>query len=296
MGSQYYILLCNIHLKQPRLSLSRSCYLRRIEKKISVFDLALAGTKGFRTWAMLEPVIDSCCCELVSEDVPDYDHGYDTLNRGWLISAMLFLRGYYYAFPVAFNLYSWESFAGQTLPDVKEKNKLPAFQGRLLDYQLIILAPPPDAKNHGDVSEIDAEWISSNFDTFNNLAYQSDSFRMALEASVDWRYAKEFRSAVSRIWGGIEALYGVNSELVFRLSLYSASLLEERGMCRKERFDQIKKLYSMRSKVVHGEKVSDEDLQTTLHKSFFLLRELIMLCIRNQHVINADDINSALFS
>jgi len=126
MGTKYYILLCNINLRKSKLSLSHSCYLRRIEKKISVFDLALAGTKGFRAWAVLEPLINSCRCELVSEETPQYNYGYDVLNRGWLISAMLFLKGYYFVLPVAFNTYSWESFAGQTLPEAKEKNELPA--------------------------------------------------------------------------------------------------------------------------------------------------------------------------
>ena len=118
---------------------------------------------------------------------------------------------------------------------------------------------------------------------------------MALEASIDWRYSKEPRSAISRIWGGIESLYGVNSELVFRISLYSATLLEARGEHRKERFNQVKKLYSMRSKVVHGEKVSDADMQMTLHESFFLLRELLLLCAKNQRVISNTDIDSSLF-
>ena len=150
MSTQYYILLCNINLDQPEVSLSHSCYLRRIEKKITVFDLALAGTKGFRSWAMLEPIIDSCRCELVSKEIPNYDHGYDTLNRGWLISAMLFLRGYYYALPVAFNTYSWESFAGQTYPLRENENELPTFCGELIDFNLTQLAPPSDAKSHND--------------------------------------------------------------------------------------------------------------------------------------------------
>ena len=295
MGTKYYILLCNINLRKSKLSLSHSCYLRRIEKKISVFDLALAGTKGFRAWAVLEPLINSCRCELVSEETPQYNYGYDVLNRGWLISAMLFLKGYYFVLPVAFNTYSWESFAGQTLPEAKEKNELPAFQGGLTDYGLTVLSLPTEAKDHSEILEADAKWIEANFDIFNELAYKSDSFRMALEASIDWRYSKEPRSAISRIWGGIESLYGVNSELVFRISLYSATLLEACGEHRKERFNQVKKLYSMRSKVVHGEKVSDADMQMTLHESFFLLRELLLLCAKNQRVISNTDIDSSLF-
>lgn len=53
---------------------------------------------------------------------------------------------------------------------------------------------------------------------------------------------------------GVEALYlpDGNDELTFRLSLRVAFLLEETGSKRKELFEFIKKMYKIRSKIVHG--------------------------------------------
>jgi len=78
------------------------------------------------------------------------------------------------------------------------------------------------------VSSEDAAWIAMQFETFNRLASKSEPFRLALEAAIDWRYAKEPRLVVSRIWSGIEAVFGVTSELVYRISILSASQLARR--------------------------------------------------------------------
>lgn len=56
-----------------------------------------------------------------------------------------------------------------------------------------------------------------------------ERFRFALEAAVDWRYAKGPRAAVARIWAGVESLLGISSELVYRVSLTAASVVALRG-------------------------------------------------------------------
>lgn len=123
----------------------------------------------------------------------------------------------------------------------KSRRDLPPFSGHLLEFHLHLLVNR-DARVDG-VGVDDATWISAHFDTFNRLASESAAFRMGLEAAIDWRYAKEPRAAVARLWAGIEALFGISSELVYRISLLSASLLEPRGERRKARFDAVKKLY-----------------------------------------------------
>ena len=133
------------------------------------------------------------------------------------------------------------------------------------------------------------------FETFNHLASKSEPFRLALEAAIDWRYAKEPRLAVSRIWSGIEAVFGVTSELVYRISIFSASLLEERGEPRKTRLQAVKRLYGLRSKAVHGEPLPPETLVSAMNDSHRLLRELLLLTIERGHVLGAGDFDDALF-
>ena len=200
--------------------------------------------------------------------------GYGTLNRAWLASTLLVLRGFTRHLCVACSSYSWNIVAGhqertshvfqQQLreegPDAavyKSKRDLPRFQGNLLDFHLTLLTNK-DARTD-EVSLEDAGWIHQHFDVFNNLAAQSQPFRFALEAAIDWRFAKDARSAVARLWSGIEAIFGITSELVYRISLLSACLLAERGDTRKAKFEQVKKLYGLRSKVVHGEQLTDKE-------------------------------------
>jgi hypothetical protein len=175
----------------------------------------------------------------------------------------------------------------------ESKRDLPRFHGTLLDYHLTLLTNR-DART-GEASIEDAAWIHEHFDVFNNLAAQSQPFRFALEAAVDWRFAKDARSAVARLWSGIEAIFGITSELVYRISLLSACLLAERGDARKARFEEVKKLYGLRSKVVHGEQLTEEKVASALNDSYQLLAALMLLSINNGHVLGQEDFDQALF-
>jgi len=236
--------------------------------------------------------------------------GYDTLNRAWLSTALLVLRGFTRLWGVACSGYSWNTIAGhqirhsedfhhQLLVEGVEKavfeprESLPPFKGNLLDYHLSCFTDE-DSREDGPNSE-DALWIRENFEPFDRMAAESESFRLALEAAVDWRFAKEPRSAVARLWGGIEAIFGVSSELVFRIALYSACLLSLRGRLRQAKFEEVKKLYGLRSKIVHGERLAEERITQAMSDSFHLLRDLLLLAVKNGHPISGGDIDRAVF-
>ncbi|HEY2802242.1 MAG TPA: hypothetical protein VGI85_16765 [Chthoniobacterales bacterium] len=191
--------------------------------------------------------------------------------------------------------YSWNLIAGhqvRTSEDFQKQaqrdgidktvfqpeHSLPPFRGNLLDYHLSAFI---DADCRSDSpNAADAEWVKIHFDTFNRLASENEPFNFALEAVMDWRFAKEPRSAVARLWGGIEALFGISSELVYRISLYAACLLAPRGEPRKRKFEEVKKLYGLRSKVVHGETLPEERILQAMSSSFQLLRDLLIVTVR----------------
>ena len=100
--------------------------------------------------------------------------------------------------------------------------------------------------------------------------------------------------AIARLWVGIEAMLNINTELSYRIALYASTVLEERGEARKMRFHDIKKLYSMRSRAVHGDPMTDEDLITTIEKSFRLLKELIIYCCKRQQILTTEYIENLL--
>lgn len=244
----WYVLIAGLHCPATALTFAPGVSLRPLDQPLSVFDLAAAGAVGFRSWAVLEPVGPACCSEIESAKDAAILPGYDTLNRAWLASTLLVLRGFTQHLCVACNSYSWNIIAGhqertshvfqQQLREegpnaavYRSKRDLPRFQGNLLDFHLGVLTNQ-DVRTD-EVSVDDAAWIRERFDVFNDLATQSQPFRFALEAAIDWRFAKDARSAVARLWSGIEAIFGITSELVYRISLLSACLLADRGDARK---------------------------------------------------------------
>lgn len=306
----WYILTVGLPAIAESLTLAPGVSLRPIATPLSVFDLAAAGAVGFAGWSVLEPIAHACTCEIESALDANVTPGYDTLNRAWLASTMLVLRGFTQHLCVACSRYTWQKISGhqerhsavfkkQMIDDgvdsavFNPKEDLPPFQGRLLEFHLTIISD--DAVRADAVTREDAKWISTHYNSFNQLAAESDSFRFALESATDWRYATDMRSAVARLWAGIEAIFGISSELVYRISLLSASLTTHRGRGRHERFNEVKKLYGLRSKIVHGDKVSKEKQREALNKSYHLLRELLLLIIEKGHMLGQNDFDKAVF-
>lgn len=306
----WYVLTVGLPPITCPLTLAPGVSLRPIGNPLSVFDLAAAGAVGFKGWSVLEPFAHACTCEIESALDANVTPGYDTLNRAWLASALLVLRGFTAHLCLACSRYSWQKVAGhqkrhsatfksQMLKEgfdaatFSPRDDLPPFHGNLLDFHLKLISD--DQTRTDSVTTNDSDWISSHYDSFNHLAANSNSFRFALEAAIDWRHAADLRSAVARLWGGIEAIFGISSELVYRISLLSSSLTVPRGSQRQERFQEVKKLYGLRSKIVHGEQLPQKKLDDALNKSYHLLRDLVLLTIEKGHVLGQKDFDEAVF-
>jgi hypothetical protein len=308
-SGNWYVLLWNLKVA-TELCLAPGLTLRPLGTPLAIWDLAAAGAAGFRDWATLEPFAHNIHCELETAKDAAILPGYDTLNRAWLISSLLLLRGFGRSLPIAASAYSWQSVAGhqgrtkhvfhQQLAEEgvetavhSSRRALPPFTGFLLDYHLRILTCPTAGSE--ELRREDADWIRAHFDKFNHLASASERFRFALEASTDWRYCKDARTAISRLWAGIECLFGISSELVFRLSLMAACVLHPRGDERRECFHRVKKLYGIRSKAVHGDDISPERLNEGLDSSFRLLRDLLLAFIDHGKEFSEEDYELAIF-
>ncbi|MGA8849724.1 MAG: hypothetical protein WB564_07895 [Dehalococcoidia bacterium] len=308
-SGNWYILIWNLDVEELSLKLGSGVSIRRLDYHISVFDLAAAGAAGFREWAMLEPFLPRCVCEIETAQDAAIEPGYDTLNRAWLASALIKLKGFNAHLPLACSSYSWNFIAGQQErtkgifeEELKEKGvesavnsperALPPFKGQLLEVHTRLLVPE-NVKTI--LTKEDADWINDNYEKFNYLAAKSEGFRFALSAAVDWQYASDPRMAISQLWSGIEALFGISSEVVYRISLQVASLLEERGVARQDRFNQVKKLYGARSKAVHGEELSDDKLNKAMLESFDILNKLLLVNIEKGRPFTSDDFEAAIF-
>jgi len=300
----WYVLVCALPVSGDSFDLGSSLRLRRLVSPLSVFDLAAVGAAGFREWATLEPLVTTATAEIMSPTNADTDPGYDALNKCWLVSTLLVLRGFARQVCPAVSSYSWNLIAGhqdrttdvfhQQLRDegiekavYGSRRALPSFQGGLLDYHLRIFVPRNVRDNAFDESE--SEWIRQNFDAFNVLAGHDERFRFALEAVVDWRYAKDPRAGMARLWAGIESLFGITTEIVHRISLLGATVLAQRGSERLAAYRKIKTLYGIRSKAVHGEPLPEEKLMTGLQDSFEVLRVLLLDAVERRAVRTEED-------
>ncbi|MGB7062006.1 MAG: hypothetical protein WBF13_06595 [Candidatus Zixiibacteriota bacterium] len=307
----WHVLVCGLQLAADAFELGSSLTLRRLATPLSVFDLAAAGSVGFREWAVLEPLAPAATGEIVSPVAGAILPGYDALNKCWLASALLVIRGFARHICPAVSAYSWNSIAGhqeaqspnfrrQMAEEGVEKavyeprGSLPPFKGQLLDYHLQLFLPKETRSTRFDAAE--AAWIASHFESFNRLAAEDERFRFALEAAVDWRFAKDPRAAIGRIWAGVESLLAINAELVYRVSLCAATIIAPRGPARVAAFKRVKALYGVRSKAVHGEPIAEEKLSTGLHESFELLRAMLLDAVERSAVRTQEELNKELLS
>lgn len=295
--TNWYVLLWGLRPPDDDLVLAPGVALRGLGGRLQVFDLAAAGAVGFREWAVLEPMANGCTCEIETAWDSELPPGFDTLNRAWLASTMLVVRGYATTMPVAASTYSWRRIRGHSVrrrtgrPGHDEQ--LPRFNGRLLDFHMTILGAqelPP----HPVLKE-DADWVGQHFEVFNRLATENERFMLALQSAVDWRYTKDPRLGIARIWTGIEALIAVSSELVYRVSTICASILEPRGPTRRARYGATKKLYGFRSKAVHGAALKKTSIDAALLDSRDLLFSLITKAVERGNVWTEADFEQALF-
>ena len=304
-----YVLIWNLEVEESLLKLGPGVYIRRLDGDISVFDLAAAGAAGFREWAMLEPFLARCSCEIEVEPDEAIESAGKTLDKAWLASALIRLKGFSGHLPVASSSYSWSVIAGHQertkgifQEELEEsgvesavyspKRGLPPFEGQLLDVHTSLLGNE-DAKTM--LRKEDADWISDNYEKFSRLRGESEAFNFALAAAVEWQYASSPRVAIAQLWSGIEALFGISSELVYRISLQVASLLEERGIARKEKFEKVKRLYDIRSKAVHGNELSFSGLYKAVLESFDILSRLLLVNVEKGRPFTSDDIKKAIF-
>ncbi|MFP1629555.1 hypothetical protein ACLB9X_31320 [Streptomyces sp. 5K101] len=130
------------------------------------------------------------------------------------------------------------------------------------------------------ITEADLNWVSERLARDFDL-YAQPSYRLAYDSAADAPFLKDSRTAVARIWSGIESLFDVQNELSFRLSMYAAVLIADDIEERAEVQARFKRLYGLRSKAVHGAKIEDAKLAETLEASWRLLRDLLISCIRS---------------
>jgi hypothetical protein len=126
--------------------------------------------------------------------------------------------------------------------------------------------------------ETEAVWIEENFEQARSLLKKS-AFQNAVHSLWSYRWHTYSNMQLAILWAGIEGLFDVNSEIVFRLSLYAARFLApDNEVERSQIFSDVKRLYKQRSAAVHGSKIKG-DSKISVDKSAQLLLKLIRQCV-----------------
>lgn len=277
----WYILGNGIYFEEDEVDILPYLKLRKVNK-LSVFELAGLGAKGFQQWSLIEPF---CYLknnfEIISSENGS-TFGYDVLNRAWLLNTLFVLRRKTSINSIALLNKSWNNL--KTLNDI---------HANLCDYHVKMIRV--DSLNEFKIENSDIHWLKEYFETANFLAFKHEKFRYSLEVLNSWRYCVDLKSAIAIIWAAIESIVDVSTEITYRLSLSVSSLLYARGEKRVDKFKEVKKLYNLRSKVVHGSNLNDNDIENALAASFNLLSELVSYMIENNRMITENEFETAIF-
>jgi hypothetical protein len=124
------------------------------------------------------------------------------------------------------------------------------------------------------ITDEEAAWLEKYFQNAS-LLLKLDRFMDAANALSSYHWHVHPRVKLAILWAGVEGLFGIDSELAFRLSLYIARFLEpEDSAVRKKVFEDTKRLYKQRSAAVHGAKIKG-DTDASVQASVDLLQRLI---------------------
>lgn len=135
----------------------------------------------------------------------------------------------------------------------------------------------------------DVEWIRKHYSTAHNLM-DKDAYRDAVHAMSSYKWHSMPRVQLAIIWSGIEALFNVNNEISFRISLYIANFLAgENKAGAKDLFSKARKLYASRSSAVHGGKIKG-DLRELVSDSAVLLNRIIRKCAELGELPDTDNL------
>ena len=127
----------------------------------------------------------------------------------------------------------------------------------------------------------DLSWIENNYTAAYDLL-DKDSFMTAVHAMASYKWHSMPRVQLAILWSGIEALFEASTEISFRISLYIANFLAGSNMAEaKELFARTRKLYSSRSKAVHGGKMKG-NIEELVSESAMLLNRIIRRCAENK--------------
>lgn len=216
----------------------------------------------------------------ISADIQDLN-GVDPIDLGkCLISALKVRSGLEFIVPMVANT-SWSTIPGVPKDFCKVQMLEDFPKARTFDAS-------------GQLTEADWSWSVKNITEFVRLL-GNPPFRLAVDSLTTHMYQASSRMAVAALWGGIEALLNVESELRFRISTYVASYLRPFGEERLTMSRRMKKLYDVRSRAVHGAAIEPAEIESHVVEVRRLLSELLCKIVADGELPSTETFERRVF-
>ncbi|MFZ5780450.1 MAG: hypothetical protein ACOY4R_09660 [Pseudomonadota bacterium] len=201
------------------------------------------------------------------------EEGERGLTMGWWLISLLRVRSLSdFLVPMAAN-YSWSVIGGVDADSC----------------EIAMLEDYPMARKIEESKRLtseDCDWAEQNLLNFVRLL-EMPSFRLAVDALTTHHFQADDRMMVAILWAALDALFGIEAELTFRLSLCVSVALEAPGEARLEVFDRMKKLYRFRGKVVHGQALKADAIRSHTVEVRQIISRLLCRFVEDRQVKTA---------
>lgn len=126
------------------------------------------------------------------------------------------------------------------------------------------------------------KWASANIVNFLHHNADNDRLMLAFHSLGVERFAHSPPMALLTLWSGLEALFAIEHEQTFRLSMMAAYYLEDTSDARKNLFEEMRSAYAMRSAVTHGRKQKPRDVANGTAWIASILRRCVVRAIETK--------------
>lgn len=156
----------------------------------------------------------------------------------------------------------------------------------------VVIRPLPTVH---EMKPAEFAWAKKNAKNFDALA-RDKRFSHSMIAYGNAQYFADHDSRIMLLWAGIEGLLGVEHELSFRIPLYLALLAGGSVDDKCRYFSEVRDIYGVRSRVVHGAAVNEEKRVAGFEATNKILVESLARCVEIGRVPTTEDFNRAAVS
>ncbi len=150
--------------------------------------------------------------------------------------------------------------------------------------------------NSEALQRTDLEWLEKYFVNVLDLIWKHPSINIAIEAISLFHQQVSLRMSVIALWAGIEAIFGITSELRYRLAIEIAAYLEVDNKDRVNLYKKIKKMYDIRSKAVHGSNIDEKIIIEHIKETKSILRRILIKSIEANNLPSHEEFEYSVFT